>query len=62
MARMGDRKSAYRGLTGRSYEKKALGRPRCRWEDIIKIDLQEVGWEEWTGLTWLRIGTGDGCL
>jgi hypothetical protein len=27
-----------------------------------KMDLQEVGWEAWTGLKWLRIGTGDGHL
>jgi hypothetical protein len=30
---------------------------RQRWEDIIKMDLQEVGWGTWTGLTWLRRGT-----
>jgi hypothetical protein len=30
---------------------------RIRWEDNIKMDLQEVGWA-WTGLSWLRIGTG----
>jgi hypothetical protein len=29
-----------------------------RWEDNIKIDLQEVGWGAWTGLIWLRIGKG----
>jgi len=33
-------------------EKRSLGRHRCRWEDNIKIDLQEV--------EWLRKGTGDG--
>jgi len=27
-----------------------------------KMDLQEVGWEAWTGLKWLRIGTGDAHL
>ena len=32
----------------------------CRWED--NIDLQEVGWGTWTGLIWLRIGTGRGHL
>jgi hypothetical protein len=35
-----------------------LGRPRRRWEDNIKMDLQDVGWRTWTGLVWLRIGTG----
>jgi hypothetical protein len=28
----------------------------------IKLDLQEVGWGVWTGLIWLRIGTGGGLL
>ena len=40
-----------------------LGRPRRRWEDNIKMDLQEVGCGGvWTGLSWLRIGTGGGHL
>jgi len=39
-----------------------LGRPRHRWEDNIEVDLQEVGWGEWTGLSWQRIGTGGGHL
>ena len=30
--------------------------------DNIKMDLQEVGWGTWTGLIWLRIGTGGGLL
>ena len=29
------------------------------WEDKVKMDLQEVGLGAWTGLIWLRIGTGD---
>jgi len=28
----------------------------------IKMDIQELEWEAWTGLIWLRIGTGDGLL
>jgi hypothetical protein len=35
-----------------------LGRHRHRWEDDIKMDLQRVGWGAWTGLIWLRMGTG----
>ena len=31
------------GLVGKPEGKRPLGRPRCRWEDNIKIDLQEVG-------------------
>jgi hypothetical protein len=37
---------------------KKTGRHRRRWEDNIKMDLQEVGWGgTWAGLIWLRIGT-----
>jgi hypothetical protein len=32
------------------------------WKVRIKMDLQEVGWGAWTGLIWLRIGTGDRLL
>jgi hypothetical protein len=43
--------------------RRPLGRPRRRWEDNIKMDLQEVGWGgAWTELIWLRIGTGGGAL
>jgi len=45
-----------RFLVGKPEEKRPLGRPKLRWEDNIKIDLQEVG--VWTGSIWLRIGTG----
>ena len=34
----------------------------CVCEDNIRMDLQEVGWGAWTGLKWLRIGTGGGLL
>jgi hypothetical protein len=43
-------------LVGRPEGRRPLGRSRRRWEDNIKIDLQDVGWETWTGLIWLRIG------
>jgi hypothetical protein len=63
VARMGERRGAYRNLVGRPEGRQPLGRPRHRWEDNIKMDLQELGWEgAWTGLSWLRIGTGDGLL
>ena len=42
--------------------KRMLGRPRHRWEDNIKVDLQEVGWGDWTGLSWQRVETGGGDL
>ena len=42
VACMGDRRGAYRILVG---GRRPLGRSRCRWDDNIKMDLQEVGWE-----------------
>ena len=39
----GERRGAYRVLVGKPERKIPLGRPRCRWEDIIKMDIQEVG-------------------
>ena len=41
--RMGERRSEYRVLVGKPEGKRQLGRPRRRWEDNIKMDLQEVG-------------------
>jgi hypothetical protein len=38
----GERKGMNRVLVGKSEGKKPLGRPRCRWEDNIKMNLQEV--------------------
>jgi hypothetical protein len=43
---------------GKPEGKRPLGISSRRWEDNIKMDLQEVGWGAWTGLLWLRIGTG----
>jgi hypothetical protein len=41
---MGDRRGAYRVLVDRPEGKRPLGRPRNRWEDLIKMDLQEFEW------------------
>ena len=38
----GERRDAYRVLVGKFEEKRPVGRPGCRWEDNIKMDLQEV--------------------
>jgi len=46
---------------GRGVHRVLVGKPRCRWEYNIKMDLQEVGGVE-TGWSWLRIGTGGGHL
>ena len=52
MARMGQRRVVYRVLVGKPEGKRPLGRPRRRWEDNIRVDLQEVGlgYEDWIGL------------
>jgi hypothetical protein len=50
VARMGERRGAYRIMVGRLAGRRPLGRPRCRWEDNIKMDLQEVGWD---GVDWI---------
>ena len=60
VARMGERSGLFRALVGKSEGKKPLGRSRRRWEDNIKMDLQEVG--AWTGSIWRRLGTGGGHL
>ena len=43
MARMGQDRGVNRVLVGKPEGKRPLGRPRRRWEDNIKMDLQEVG-------------------
>jgi hypothetical protein len=43
VARMREGRGLYRILVGKSGGKRPLGRPRRRWEDNIKMDLQEVG-------------------
>ena len=63
MARMGEGRGAHRVVVGKPEGRRSLGRPRRRWEDNIKLDLQEVGGGcEETGWSWLRIGTGGGHL
>jgi hypothetical protein len=44
VARMGEDRVVHRVLVGKPKGKRPLGRPRHRWEDNIKIDLQKVGW------------------
>ena len=43
VVRMGEGRGVYRVLMGKPGGKRQLGRPRRRWEDNIKMDLQEVG-------------------
>jgi hypothetical protein len=44
VARMGERRGAYRALMGKPEGRRPLGRPSRRWEDNIKMDLREAGW------------------
>ena len=52
VARMGEERGAYRVLAGRPEGKRPLRRPRRRWVDNIRMDLQEVGcgYGDWIGL------------
>ena len=62
VARMGEDRGVHRVLVGKPEGKMPLRRPRRRWEDNIKMDLQEVGGAVGTEWSWLRIGTGGGHL
>ena len=52
VARMGEERMAYRVLVGKPEGKRPLGRPRRKWVDNIRMDLQEVGcwYVDWIGL------------
>jgi len=49
---MGERRDVYRVLVGKPEGKRSFGRPRRRWVDNIKMDLQEVGF--W-GMDWIEV-------
>ena len=53
VAHMGGRRVVYRVLVGKPEWKRAHGRPRCEWEDNIKMDLLEVGCG---GMDWIDLG------
>jgi len=50
--RIGEGRVVYRVLVGKPEGKRPLGKPRRRWEDNIKKDLQEVGCE---GMDWIEL-------
>ena len=52
VARMGERRGLYRDLVGKPEGKRPLGRSSLRWEDNIKMDLQEVGCR---GMDWIEL-------
>jgi hypothetical protein len=49
---MGEGRSVYRFLFGRPDGKRELGRPRCKWDAKIKMDLREIGIN---GAKWIRL-------
>jgi hypothetical protein len=49
---MGEGRGVYRFLVGKPEVKRSLGRPRCRWEDNIRMELQEVGGG---GMDWIEL-------
>ena len=55
---MGEEMGAYRVLVGKPEGKRPLGRPRLRWVDYIRMDLQEggCGYVDWIGLAQDRDG------
>jgi hypothetical protein len=59
---MGEERKVYKVLVGKPEEKTPLGRPRCRREDGVRMDLREIGLGVWIGFDWLRTGTGGGLL
>ena len=52
VARMGESRDLYEVLVGKPERKRPLGRPRRKWEDNIKMDLQEVGCR---GMGWIEL-------
>jgi len=62
VAHMGEGRAVYRVLVGKPEGKRPLGRPRLSWRVILRWIFRKLDVEEWTGSSWLRIGTGVGHL
>ena len=58
VTRVGENRGVCRVLVVKHGGKRPLGRPKCRWEDNINVDLQEVGRGVMDWFKVLRIGTG----
>jgi hypothetical protein len=52
MRNRGEKRYAYRTLVGTPEGKRLLGRPRRMWEDNIKTNLKEIGWD---GMDWIHL-------
>jgi hypothetical protein len=48
----GEVRNAYKMLVGKPEGKRSLGRRRHRWENNIRVDLKEIGWE---GVDWIHL-------
>jgi len=59
---MGERIGGYRVSMGKPEGKRPLGRPRRRWEEILRWIFRKLDVGVWTGSSRLRIGTGGGHL
>jgi hypothetical protein len=59
---MGEDRKVYKVLVGKPKGRRPLGRPRRRWEDVVRMDLREIGLGVWIGFDWLRTGTNDWLL
>jgi hypothetical protein len=57
VARMGEKRNAYRIFLGKPEGKRPLGRPRCRWAGNIRMDLGERGWD---GVDWIDVAQNRG--
>jgi hypothetical protein len=44
VARMGEERKFYKVLVGKPEGKRPFGRPKCRWEDEIRMDPREIDW------------------
>jgi hypothetical protein len=62
VARMGDKRNAYRILVRKPKGKSSLVRPRLRWVNNFKMDPRGIGWDGMDGSIWLRIKTSGGLL
>jgi hypothetical protein len=59
---MGEERGVHRVLVGKPEGKGPMGRPRCRWEDSIKVIFRKLEGVLGTGWSWLRIEMGGGHL
>jgi hypothetical protein len=54
---MGHMRNAYEIFVGKPERKRPLRRPRHRWEDSVRVDLGEIGWE---GVYWMHVAQDRG--